>query len=47
MELHTQLLLIEALGFGQIPSPVTDLLAETDRVLQGLIRGLQNLQRQT
>ncbi len=45
MELHTQLILIEELDFLHVPAPIKELLAETDRVLQGLIRGLQRLQK--
>lgn len=43
MELQTQLILAEDLGFLQVRPDLTDLLAETDRVLQGLIRSLENL----
>jgi four helix bundle protein len=40
MELQTQVLLAEDLGFLTVPAEARDLLAETDRVLQGLIRGV-------
>jgi four helix bundle protein len=43
MERHTQLLLGEELGFLQPGGDTIDLLAETDRVLQGLIRSLVKL----
>jgi len=45
MELQTQAILVEELGFLEIPTRLTELLAETDRVLQGLIRSLQEIQR--
>jgi four helix bundle protein len=41
MELQTQLILIEELGLAAVPAETTRILAETDRVLQGLIRSLQ------
>ncbi len=44
-ELETQLMLCEDLEFLQIPEPVHALRAETDRVLQGLIRSLENYHR--
>ncbi len=45
MELQTQLILSEDLGFLS-PSPeLSELLAETDRVLQGLIRSLEKLNK--
>jgi len=40
MELQTQLILAEDLGFLRITPILNDLAAETDRVLQGLIRSL-------
>ena len=40
-ELYTQMILSEQLGFLQIPQTLADLQAETDRVLQGLIRSLE------
>ena len=43
MELQTQLLLAESLGMLKIPAALVELLAETDRVLQGLIRSLEKL----
>ena len=43
MELQTQLILAEELSFIQIPPSLNELQAETDRVLQGLIRSLENL----
>jgi four helix bundle protein len=42
MELQTQVILVEQLDFVQIPSELTVLLNETDRVLQGLIRSLED-----
>lgn len=45
MELQTQLMLAEELNFIQIPPQLNALQAETDRVLQGLIRALENLQK--
>jgi len=42
-ELQTQTILSEQLSFIQIPKELNELLAETDRVLQGLIRSLKNL----
>lgn len=47
MELQTQLLLGEELGFLQPTGNTIDLLAETDRVLQGLIRSLVKLGSQS
>ena len=43
MELQTQLILAEQLHLIRIPEQLDDLQAETDRVLQGLIRGLESL----
>jgi four helix bundle protein len=43
MELQTQLILAEELGFIQMSAELRGLQAETDRVLQGLIRSLENL----
>lgn len=43
MELQTQVLLARRLQFITAPAPFLDLLAETDRVLQGLIRSLERL----
>jgi len=40
-ELETQLILCEQMAFLKSLKPVNDLLAETDRVLQGLIRSLE------
>ncbi|MBN1511994.1 MAG: four helix bundle protein [Phycisphaerae bacterium] len=40
-ELETQLHLASELGFTKAPTPLIELIAETDRVLQGLIRSLQ------
>lgn len=40
-EVQTQMILSEQLGLLQIPESTTDLQAETDRVLQGLIRSLK------
>ncbi|HWL93153.1 MAG TPA: four helix bundle protein [Phycisphaerae bacterium] len=42
MELQTQLILTEELGYLKITPKLTSLQAETDRVLQGLIRSLEN-----
>ncbi len=39
-ELETQLVLAEDLGFLRVSEPVAAVLAETDRVVQGLIRSL-------
>src|SRR5580765_4070053 len=44
MELQTQLILAEQLSFIQVSTELAALQAETDRVLQGLIRGLERLQ---
>ncbi len=44
MELQTQLLLAQDLGFIRPTGELTDILSETDRVLQGLIRSLQKVQ---
>ena len=41
MELKTQLLLSEQFGYLQVADAVNDMWAETDRVLQGLIRSLE------
>jgi four helix bundle protein len=41
MELQTQLILSEDLAYLHIPRELNDLQAETDRVLQGLIRSLE------
>ena len=40
-ELETQLILCEHMALLHALKPVNDLLAETDRVLQGLIRSLE------
>jgi four helix bundle protein len=45
VELQTQIILSEQLSLVQFPSESTNLLAETDRVLQGLIRSLENLKK--
>lgn len=45
MELQTQLILVEEVNLLQIPPELSALQAETDRVLQGLIRSLENLQK--
>jgi four helix bundle protein len=44
MELQTQMLLAQDLGFIRSAGELTDLLSETDRVLQGLIRSLEKVQ---
>ncbi|MDO8628996.1 MAG: four helix bundle protein [Phycisphaerales bacterium] len=44
MELQTQLLLAQDLGFIRLTGELPDILSETDRVLQGLIRSLQKVQ---
>jgi four helix bundle protein len=44
-ELQTQTVLSEQLGFCRVPEQLSELLSETDRVLQGLIRSLDNLPR--
>jgi four helix bundle protein len=44
MELQTQLLLAQDLGFIRMTGELTDVLSETDRVLQGLIRSLEKVQ---
>lgn len=44
MELQTQLLLAEDIGFLRPNANLIDLLSETDRVLQGLIRSLEKVQ---
>jgi len=46
MELQTQLQLARDLMFLQADEPLIELLQETDRVLQGLIRSLQNVKQQ-
>lgn len=43
MELQTQLLLSYELGLLRIPPELNELQAETDRVLQALIRSLERL----
>ena len=43
MELQTQLILAQDLDFIRPATELTNLHAETDRVLQGLIRSLENL----
>ena len=43
MELQTQMIPVEELELLRIPAELTELHAETDRVLQGLIRSLKNL----
>ena len=45
MELQTQLILAMELNFIQISAELNALQAETDRVLQALIRSLENLQK--
>ena len=42
MELQTQLILAEQLNLIPVPEKLNDLQRETDRVLQGLIRSLEN-----
>lgn len=44
-ELQTQLLLAEELGFIRCTSELSSVLSEADRVLQGLIRSLENSSR--
>ena len=44
MELQTQLILSMDLGFLTSDPELDNLLSETDRVLQGLIRGVERLQ---
>jgi four helix bundle protein len=44
MELQTQLLLAQDLGFIRATGEFTDILSETDRVLKGLIRSLEKVQ---
>ena len=44
MELQTQLILAEQLRFIRLSTTLQELEAETDRVLQALIRSLENLQ---
>ncbi len=45
MELQTQLLLIETLALIPITPELKELLGETDRVLQALIRSLDHLRK--
>lgn len=45
MELQTQSILAGELKLIRIPAELSALQAETDRVLQGLIRSLENLQK--
>jgi four helix bundle protein len=45
MELQTQLILAEQLNLLQISQTLHSLQAETDRVLQGLIRSLETMKR--
>jgi four helix bundle protein len=45
MELQTQLILSEEIGFMVVPPSLSDLSDETDRVLQGLIRSLEKLRK--
>ena len=45
MELQTQLILTSEMNLAHPPEPLQDLLAETDRVLQGLIRSLETLNK--
>ena len=45
MELQTQMILARELNLIQIPAQLEDLQAETDRVLQALIRSLERLQK--
>jgi four helix bundle protein len=42
MELQTQMILAQQLGFMAMPPELDALQNETDRVLQGLIRSLEN-----
>jgi len=44
MELQTQLILAEQLKFLVVSHDLRDILAETDRILQGLIRSLEKVQ---
>ena len=44
MELQTEMMLSQDIGFLTISDQLNELTAETDRVLQGLIRSLENLQ---
>ena len=46
-ELQTQLLLAQQLELVRVPQELTDLAEETDRVLQGLIRSLESLQKRS
>ncbi len=46
MELQTQLLLAEDIGFLRPNANLIDILSETDRVLQGLIRSLEKVQEE-
>jgi four helix bundle protein len=41
-ELQTQLIVSEDLRYVEVPKRLGDLIAETDRVLQGLIRSLES-----
>jgi four helix bundle protein len=43
MELQTQLILAHELGLISVSAELGEVRAETDRVLQGLIRSLENL----
>lgn len=45
MELQTQLILSEDLGFLRVSPQLNELHSEVDRVLQALIRSLEKLQR--
>ncbi len=45
MEFQTQLILAQELRLITVPEQLESLQAETDRVLQGLIRGLMKLQK--
>lgn len=44
MELQTQLMLAADLGFIGVDAQLVDLIAESDRVLPGLIRSMDRLQ---
>ena len=45
MELHTQLILVEELSLLRLPPELNAIQTERDRVLQALIRSLENLQK--
>jgi len=46
-ELETQMTIAQELGITRDPNPVADLLTETDRLVEGLIRSLKARQRTT